>query len=97
MLNVTLGRPSAAPRELRIVSIKAAVVLDLRAAERTSSPYIQPLPVNAAGETFQGIFCHFANIAVIVIGALYGFNKVELRQPGARRQEIGRASCRERV
>ena len=38
MLNVTLRRASAVPRELRIVPIEAAVILDLRSSEGTESP-----------------------------------------------------------
>ena len=84
MLDVALRLPPAVLRELNIISVKASVVLNLRAVEGTDSPYIQSLPVNAAGKTFQGRFCHLADISVVVIGTLYGLNKVELRVPCAR-------------
>ena len=85
MLNVALRRPPAVLRELNIISVKATVILNLCAAEGTNSPCIQSLPINAAGKTFQGRFRHLSDIPVVVIGTLYGLNKVEFRLPRARR------------
>jgi len=81
MLNVALRLPPAVLGELNIISVKASVVLNLRAVEGTDSPNIQSLPVNAAGKTFQGRLRHLADIAVVVIGALYRLYKVEFRLP----------------
>src|ERR1035438_1708443 len=85
MLNVAFRRSPSELLELNIISVKATVVLNLRTVEGTNSPYIQSLPINAAGKTLQGRLRHLANIAVVVVGALYGLNKVEFRLPRARR------------
>ena len=76
MLNVTLRRASAVPRELRIIPIEATVILDLRPPEGPNPPYTEPLPINTARESFQGSLRHLADIPVIVIRPLYGLNKV---------------------
>jgi hypothetical protein len=76
VLNVTLGRASDVPRELRIIPLEAAVILDLRATEGSNPPHAEPLSVNAARESFQGSLRHLADISVIVIRLLYGLNKV---------------------
>ena len=75
MLDVTLRRASTVPRELRIIPIEAAVILDLRSTEGSNSPYAQPLPINVARESFQGSLRQLADIPVIVVRLLYGLNK----------------------
>ena len=85
MLNITLRRASALPRELRIVSIKAAVILGLRPPEGPNPPYTEPLPINTARESFQGILRYLADIPVIVIRPLYGLHKIQLRLARPRR------------
>jgi len=85
MFDITFRRASAVPRELRIIPIEATVILGLCPAEGPNPPYTEPLPVNTARESFEGILCHLADIPVIVIRPLYRLNKVQLRAARAPR------------
>jgi hypothetical protein len=76
VLHVTFRRASAMPRELRIIPIKAAVILDLRSPEGPNPPYTEPLPINTARKSFQSGLRHLADISVVVIRPLNGLNKV---------------------
>jgi hypothetical protein len=79
MFDITLRRPSPPPRDLHIVPVEAAVILDQRSPEGPNSPYTESLPINTARESFQSGLRKLADIAVIVIRPLYGLNKVQLR------------------
>ena len=76
MLGITLRRASPLPRELHIIPIEAAVILDLRSPEGSNPPYTEPLPINTARKPFEGSLRQLADIPVVVIRPLYGLNKV---------------------
>src|SRR5215469_6704114 len=78
MLRIALRRPPAMARQLRIITIEAAVVLDLSASKGTNAPDIQPLPINAARESLEGSFRQPTDVPIIVIRILNGLNQVQL-------------------
>ncbi len=89
MLDITLRRPSAVPRQLLLISIEPAMILNLRSPEGANPPYTQPLPIDTAWESFQRVLRHLADVSVVIIRSLYRLNKVQLRAPRALRYNSG--------